>query len=484
MLAWDKFLAVQEAVLGKDVVNNWLRPLKVTRYDACNLFLEASDSFQVMWFEEHVRPKLKHSLFNHNNTPIKVHLNVGGDSQNQTRKKSRKEVKEAAAEHLSASWELTFDSPDPLCQLDNFVVCEGNQLAYKLLTEVCQSAQAPNGDTLVKLGTYNPIYLYGYGGSGKTHLLSAAMHSLKQAGLRVIYARAETFTDHVVNAIRSGEMHLFRQAYRNTDVLILDDVHVFSRKSATQEELFHTFNTLHTAGKQIILAADAPPGELKHIEPRLISRFEWGIVLEVGSLTTKEMRDFLQNKCDALNYPLNPRTADYLLETFTSGTKAITKAIEALVFRTHISPSFSGHLSSTALSVNQARLYLSDLIKIEQEGVLTPEKILRYVSDHFGIRKEDILGKSQSRECSLPRQLSAYLCRELLKMPFKKIGDLFDRDHSTIMTSVKQVQKAIDENVSEVIAPLKAIRTAIKRSVHSNTASNDEAHASLQEARS
>ncbi len=465
MHAWDKFLAVLEASLGKEIVDNWLRPLKVVRFDACNLYLEAADTFQMMWFEEHIRPKLKQTLLNYNQAPIKVHLSVGALKQVPVKRKQGKDAAAKSVEAPNSSFEITFDYPNKTCTLQNFVVSESNLLSHNLLTELCHSVNGSSGEKKhVQPGTYNPIYIYGESGSGKTHLLAATAHALMAAGLRVIYARAETFTDHVVNAIRAGEMHLFRQAYRNTDVLLLDDVQIFGRKAATQEELFHTFNTLHMAGKQIILSADKPPQELQHIEPRLISRFEWGIVVETGSLSDRELKLLIQNKCAALDYPLNPRTVDYLVETFSSSPKSLVKALEALVLRTHIAPGIHTHVSSTALSVNQARLYLNDLVKAEEKLVITPEKIIKQTAEHFDIKVEDILGKSQSRECSLPRQLAAYLCRDLLKMPYKKIGDLFDRDHSTIMTSVKQIQKLLEDPVNEIAAPLRLIQSSLKSS--------------------
>lgn len=473
MQAWEKFLAVQEVSLGKDVVNNWLRPLKVLRFDACNLYLQAADSFQALWFEEHIRPKLKHSLLNYNQVPIKVHITIGDPSLSQVTHEGKQKKQKP-----TQPFTLLFDHPDKLCTLDNFVENETNQLAYKLVCELCKSLSDQEVSHSIQLGTYNPVFIYGPSGTGKTHLLAATMYSLLQSGLRVIYARAETFTDHVVNAIRAGEMHLFRQAYRSTDVLIVDDVHNFARKAATQEEFFHTFNTLHMAGKQIILSSQVPPSEMQHIEPRLISRFEWGIVAETGRLPLKDMQVLLQHKCTALNFPLNPRTVDYILETFQSTPKALIKALEALVLRSHLSTSSrGGAVTSTGISANQARLYLSDLIKAEKEEMITPEKILRHVAENFGITVNDILGKSQSRECSLPRQLAAYLCRNILKMPFKKIGDLFLRDHSTIMSSVKQIEKLINEDSTEVIGSLKAVQISLKAPpTLINTASEESFH--------
>ena len=303
------------------------------------------------------------------------------------------------------------------------------------------------------MGAFNPIYLYGPTGCGKTHLMMSLTQTFRARGLKCIYARAELFTDHVVTAIRAGEMSTFRQAYRNADILIVDDVHVFSRKGATQEEFFHTFNTLHLEGKQIILAANCSPQDLYLIEPRLVSRFEWGIVLPLKPLSMEELKRMLLAKSQALQFFLPPRVVDFLLETFVSNPKALIKAFEALVLRLHL----DSHHTIQNLTVIGAKTLLSDLLIEEQKSALTSSKIIQAVADHYGIRTDDILGKSQTRECALPRQLAMHFCREKLKMPFMKIGDLFSRDHSTVMSSVKFIQKSVEEDHPNIAGARQAI---------------------------
>jgi chromosomal replication initiator protein len=439
MQAWEQFLQLQEFELGTETVNKWLRSLKVQRFDACNLYLEAKDSFQALWFEEHVRSKAQTKLVNGNNKRIKIHLIVANTPALPKKFKEKSKRKDDLS-----SFKLVFDELDPLCTFDNFVVNEDNGLTYKLLTEIAGLSDRDRNAT--QLGTFNPIYLYGRGGAGKTHLIMSLAHAFQAKGLKIIYARAETFTDHVVTAIRAGEMSIFRQAYRNIDVLLIDDVHVFSRKGATQEEFFHTFNTLHLDGKQIILSANCSPQELQLIEPRLVSRFEWGIVLPIKMLQKEEMRQILEIKANALNFPLPVKIADYLVETFVSNPKALTKALEALVLRLHLDPQHSVN----ALNVQATKHLLADLLIDEQNSALTPSKIIQAVADHYGIRTEDILGKAQSRDCSFPRQLAMFLCRQQLKLPFMKIGMLFTRDHSTVMSGIKQIQKALDQNDADI----------------------------------
>lgn len=432
MQAWEEFLLRQEQELGRETVHKWLRSLKVVRFDAGNLYLEAKDSFQSLWFEEHIRPKVL-NLVNNNNKKIRVHLSIANRNPNIQKKRPIKPAIKNSPRH---PFHLHFDQLDPLCTFDHFHEIEENRVPLELLK---------NG-----LTEFNPIYLWGPSGCGKTHLALSVAHAQHLMGKRVLYTRAETFTDHVVAAIRAGEMVQFRDTYRNAEVLIVDDVHVFGRKGATQEEFFHTFNTLHLAGKQIILTSKCPPSELIEVEPRLISRFEWGIVLPIEASKEKALEPILKKKAQALNYPLPPKVAEFLIESFPSGAKAIMNALSALILRSHI-----GHGDSKPMfrpmTVQLAKHYLSDLLLVEKQHALTSEKIIQASSDHFGIRPEDILGKAQTRDCTLPRQIAMFLCRHHLKLPFNTIGDIFGRDHSTVMSSVRLIQQGKDPEMAAAI---------------------------------
>ena len=452
MEAWEQFLQIQESDLGIETVQKWLRSLKVKRFDACNLYLEANDSFQALWFEEHIRGKAQAKLVNGNHKKIKIHLAIANTPlQGLTKKGKRKQ-----AEISPSSFQLVFDELDPSCSFENFIVNEDNQLPHKLFLEIATPSPQPQA---TQLGSFNPIYIYGEGGSGKTHLLMSMAHALRAKGLKTIYARADTFTNHVVTAIRAGEMSTFRQAYRNIDVLLIDDIHVFSRRGATQEEFFHTFNTLHLEGKQIILSANGAPQELQFIEPRLISRFEWGIALPVKPLQKKEeMCQILNSKAQALNFPLPSHLVDFLVNTFVSNAKALTKALSALILRLHL----DRHHSIHALALPTIKTILADLILEEAKTAMSSDKIIQAVAEQYGIRVEDLLGKAQTRDCALPRQLAMYLCRHQLKLPYMKIGELFSRDHSTVMSAIKQIQKGLDQDDCDLANAYRIIQKKIK----------------------
>jgi chromosomal replication initiator protein len=456
MQAWKNFVEAQETDLGVDTVQKWLRSLKVLKYDAGNLYLEAKDAFQAMWFEEHIRHKLRNKLLNNNNRRIKVHLSIANVPTKVIKNKLSKTKPESVG--TPPSFDLSFDELDPTCHFNYFVVSDSNQLTYKLFGQI-EEALKDKSDS--KNSFFNPIYVHGGIGAGKTHLLMATATLLRQQGFHVIYSRAQTFTDHVVSAIRAGEMSIFRQTYRNSDVLIIDDVHVFSRKGATQEEFFHTFNSLHVAGKQIILSANCPPGELQLIEPRLVSRFEWGIVLSLEQATREETLKILNAKCIALNFPLHPKVTDFLVDSF-SNMKSVNKALEALILRSHLNQG-APHSNSHLLTVIAVKQMLADLLLEEKQSALTAQGILQGVAEFFGIRVEDILGKAQTREYVLPRQIAMHVCRHQLKMPYVKIGDLFGKDHSTVMSSVKLIQKNLGNDDPEIAS---AHRSILKKLSH------------------
>lgn len=450
MQAWDEFISFLENQMGSDTIQKWVRPLKILRYDACNIYLEAKDSFQAMWFEEHIRSIAQSKLLNNNKKRIKVHLSYGDAPAPVPKKRVAKSKPEVIAARPNFS--LLFDEIDSHCTFDHYSLTENRQLPWKLLSDLAKHPRDP----IIGLGVFNPIYLHGPPGVGKTHLLMAIAHSLRQHQIKTLYVRAETFTEHVVSAIRAGEMSAFRQAYRNIDVLLVDNVQVFSRKGATQEEFFHTFNTLHIAGKQIILSANCSPAELHLIESRLVSRFEWGIVLPLEAYAKEDLRLILDKKANALEFKLHPKLNEFLIETFKSSPHALMRGLKALLLRSHLHQQ-EGR-TPPPLSVQSARVLLGDLIAEEDRRAVSIEKILQTVSEHYGVRKEDILGTAQSREYVLPRQMAMHLCRSELKLPFMKIGDHFSKDHSTVMASVKLIQKSLEQNNSDVINSLDAIK--------------------------
>jgi len=427
MKAWHDFLKNLEKDLGKETVAKWLKPLKILKFDAANLHLDATDSFQILWYKEHVTEELKDS----NGRKIKIHFYLNGTPF--TKKTQKKPVEDAPAKQ--------YFSPDHLAShatFANFIKEESPFLPLDLLTHLDS--------------TYNPIFLYGPPGSGKTHLLMATAHKLKKEGKNVFYVRTETFTEHVIRAFRTSSLQEFRPTYRNLDCLIIDDIHLLKRKATTQEELFHTFNRLHTQGMQIVLSGNTSPQLLSGIEERLKSRFEWGITLPLSPATPSESKCILQKRTEALSLPLTEIMKAHLLQTFHS-LPSIIRALEALALRLH--------QTEIKLDILLIDHLLQDLIQEENTHRLTPEKIVKYVAEAFRVNTEDILGRSQNKECVLPRKMAMYFCRKSLRMPYLKIGEFFSRDHSTVMSSVKQIEKGQANKEKAIAIPLLEIKQKI-----------------------
>lgn len=436
MKLWQEFVQAQESSLGKEAVSKWLQPLKIAHFDARNLYLETDDPFAIHWFEEHIRSKACKSFVNNNNAPIKIHLAL--TQALSTPKKQKKSWK--------PNLNLSPDSLDPQATFDLFVPGECNELTVRLFKNI-----------LDKKEVFNPVFLTGPLGCGKTHLLMAAASYLTNKGFSCFYVRAETFTDHLIGAIRNGANHTFRTLYRNHDYLLVDDIDSIAGRQATQEEFFHMFNALHTAGKQMIFAARQLPRSSLHIEPRLTSRFEWGIVLSITSLKSCEYKELLLKRLEHLSFPLPDETISYLLEHFDSASSLIA-AVNALMLSAHLN-----HELSQKLIPDKAAVILEKLLLEEQSVKLTPEKIISCVCDVCHTAPSDILGKSQKQECVLPRQIAIYLCRLHLNMPFKKIGAVFSRDHSTIMTSVKLMEEKLNQKNQEISQLIQEISYKLKR---------------------
>ena len=429
MKVWLDFLSELELELGKKTVEKWLKVLTVQKFDACNLYLEAKNTFQILWFEEHVRARAL-NLKNANGKKIKIHLLQEVDSTPSVKNSSKK-----SKIPFKPIFKLIFDEHDPQLDLNNFIFSSENEIVQAVCREVTNSP---------KTAKFNPIYFYGPPGAGKTHLLKAISQKLKKNSVNALYARAETFTDHVVYGIRAGEMHAFRDIYRNIDVLLIDDIDIFSRKVATQEEFFHTFNTLHLLQKQIILSSKLPPRDLQQIEQRLISRFEWGIVLKVHPLDTASLEKLIKIKASNLKVDLSPVAIHFLINHFKSSPKAIVKALEALVLRLHLKDG----KKLTNILPNDLKYHLQDLLKEEKSFEITPNRVIEEVAAQFQVTEQEITGKSQYRNLVLPRQVAMYICRHKLKLPFIKIGEIFARDHSTVISSIKKIDQIVSSSQS------------------------------------
>jgi len=450
MHAWERFLKSLEKEFGIKTVERWVGSLKVEKFDAQNIYLLAKDKFQIQWFEEHIRKIAKKELVNNNSRPIRVHIQLI-DAVKKEKRRKKTEKKESPVPSFTP---LTLN-PHQIFQ--NFVQSDSNILASKLLCKLAHYDSIskkfiPRSENLM---AFNPIYLYGPKGSAKTHMLMATAQALADQNFSVMYVSAEHFTRHFISSIQAGDVTPFRQMYRNIDILLFDDVHALAGKTSTQEEFFHTFNILHLAKKQIILASCFHPSELEHIEPRLVSRFEWGIVLPLGLLSDAERMRMLELRSSTLDFPLNSDISQFLLEQFSSNTD-LCQALEALVIR--------WQKQRSKPSLKQLKKILKDLIA--RQTRFSYEDIIEAAAVSFDTSMKKLLERTRSREFSFPRQLAIYLCRSELKMSFKRLGLIFNRDHTTILSSFRSIQKRLDAKDKLVEDSLKKILKTLEFAKH------------------
>ncbi|PCI78656.1 hypothetical protein COB21_00300 [Candidatus Aerophobetes bacterium] len=434
MNQWLKFLKYLETRFDVNTIKQWVTPLKVVNFDARNIYLKAENQFQIAWFNEHIKQLCSEILLSSAGLPIKVHIICDKGLEN----------KPTVAHKINEN-NFSPDFCDPLFTFDNFLAANKTLLSCQILKDLILNEKNQNKDD------NNPIFIYGPPSSGKTHLLTAIALTLKAQGNKVCFVHALTFSKHVIHAFRGSLLQEFRQTYRNMDVLIIDDIHLLKRKTSSQEELFHTFNSLHTRKKRIIVSSNVIPSHLEEIEERLTSRFEWGISLAIEKPPSEILKQILGIKAHQLNLPLSHELRAWLLSQFLTPA-SLASALSTLCLYHH---------SNSPLEKTRAEFYLKDLILLEKSKTLTLDSVVRKVCSYYGIKNEDVLGRSQTKETSLPRQISMYLCREKIKTPYIQLGDFFNRDHSTVMTSVKSIKLRLKRKEPEVLTAIDKISQAL-----------------------
>ena len=320
---------------------------------------------------------------------------------------------------------------NPRYQFHAFVVGKNNELAHA----ACLAAASRPGEA------YNPLFLYGGAGMGKTHLLQAIGHHVlrERPNARVRYVTSERFTNEFISSIRSGAAEEFKNQYRNVDVLLVDDIQFLSNKDRTQEEFFHTFNALHQNNKQIVMAADRSPKELQSLEARLVSRFEWGMMADISRPDFETRVAILETKAREKNYSI----ATDLLHVIAGAVQSNIRELEGILNKVIAYHQFK-NLAPTLQSLEPI---LQGFMPQSTKRTLTPRVLLTVITQFYDIPLEDLLGKSRERRFALPRQIAMYLLREELKCSFPAIGDhLGSRDHTTAMHACEKISALLQED--------------------------------------
>lgn len=334
---------------------------------------------------------------------------------------------------------------NPKYTFDTFVVGSNNKLAHAASVAVAESP----GEV------YNPLFIYGGVGLGKTHLMHSIAHFVlqKRPQSKVLYVTSEYFTNELIESIRNGNnttMSKFREKYRNIDVLLIDDIQFIIGKESTQEEFFHTFNSLHGAKKQIIISSDKPPKDMEILEDRLRSRFEWGLIVDISSPDFETRMAILRKKEELDGYQIDDQVIEYIAQNVKSNIRELEGSLNKIMAY--------ANLENREINLALAEKVLKDIISPNQKRTITPELITSIVAEHFDLTPSDLTGNKRSSKIAYPRQIVMYLCRQMTETTLKIIGDsLGGRDHTTIMSGINKIEREVEENddTREIIEILK-----------------------------
>lgn len=432
--AWQRLLEYVRRDMSEQMFRTWLEPTAAIDFTGKQLVVRVADQFAADWNESKFTPLLRAAAPIALGHPCDVLFRP--DEERQQRPQMDLFSHTASSNSKGPSSSPT-PPPRPVLSarytFEQFVIGKSNEVAAAAAYAV---SQAPGK-------VYNPLFIYGTTGVGKTHLMQAVAHELLQRipTLRVSNLGAEQFTNEYINAIQTRTTNDFRRRFRETDLLLIDDVHFLKGKEATQEEFFHTFNTLYENGRQIIMTSDRPPSEIPGIEARLVTRFQWGMVADI-ELPDLELRIAILRKkaeVDQLQRTIPDEVIRFLAEHIRSSVRELEGAVIRLL-------AYSS-LKRKDITIALAQEALRDKLRREDNGTLselppiTPERIQEVVALEWGVTSEGLRSKTRTKTLTVPRQAAMHLCRELLGLQLVEIGHRFGgRDHSTVIHSLDRVE--------------------------------------------
>lgn len=364
--------------------------------------------------------------------------------------KDAEDSRSKSSQSSVTSYNINYEKANlnPKYKFDTFIVGSNNKFAHSASLAV---AESPGN-------VYNPLYIYGGAGLGKTHLMHSVGHFIleQNPNMKIIYVTSEDFTNEVIDCIRSGDavkMNKFREKYRTVDVLLIDDVQFIIGKESTQEEFFHTFNTLHAAGKQIILTSDKPPKDMETLEERFRSRFEWGLIADIQPPDYETRMAILKKNAENYSKDIDDEVLKYIAENIKSNIRELEGAFNKIV-------AFS-KLNKVDITLSHAEEALKDIIYPDKPKEITPSLIIEVVAAHFDIKPDDITSKKRNSEFVQPRHIAMYLCREMTTTSLVNIGKIMGkRDHTTVMNGIKNISERIKTD-SELYNKVEIIKNKI-----------------------
>ena len=408
---WDRVLRILKDNLDTPTFNAWFKPLRLHAISGKRMIIAGANSFAL----QHMQSRYGTTLL----ATIDMVYDERYDPEFYTEEEIVKMEEESAPYTSTLNEKYNFD---------NFVVGASNNFAYAASLAV---AKEPSD-------VYNPLFIYGGVGLGKTHLMNAiGNHILQRSpGSRVLLMTSETITNELIDAIARKRTADLRNKLRNVDVMMVDDIQFLSRTKATQEEFFHTFNELHGNKKQIVLSSDRPPKEIPEIEERLRSRFEWGLIVDIQKPDYETRLAILMQKASEEHIEAPFEVLEYIARSVSSNIRELEGSLNSL--------NAHAQLMGTPITLEMAKGALNHLVKVHGPKQVTADVIIGAVAERYGVSPDDITGKRRSREIATPRQVAMYICREMTDLSTTAIGRAFgDRDHTTVMHGCDRITETM-----------------------------------------
>lgn len=423
--AWQTVLGQLQMEMPRASYDTWVRDTRPVSYEDGLLTVGVGNAYARDWLESRLASTVSRLLIGIMNRTVDVNFVV---AQNEKAERAEEtESRHADEETETPALQPANSSLNPRYTFENFVVGSGNRLAHA----ACQAvAEKP-------ARAYNPLFLYGGVGLGKTHLLHAIGNACVARGLNVLYVSSEEFTNDLINAIRTQTTPAFRDKYRTADVLLVDDIQFIAGKESTQEEFFHTFNTLHGQDKQIIVSSDRPPKSMSTLEERLRSRFEWGLTADIQAPDFETRQAILRYKAERSGYHVPDEIIEVIAERVQSNIRELEGAFNRIV-------AFA-ELSGTPITTKLTEIALADLLPPSTE--INPERVVDLVAESFSLTSERLIGRDRSRVVALPRQIAMYLMRRESDISLPQIGKVLGgRDHTTVMYAIDKVTDMLERD--------------------------------------
>jgi chromosomal replication initiator protein len=432
---WTRILAILRDRVSPDGFERWFSGIQPSGLDGGTLVLLVPNPIHQFFIESNYQTVLQDSVTGVLPEVSSVKLTAPAEPEAQPPKPARPAPRSSKSKTGAAS------GMNPRYTFETFVVGSNNEFAHSAALAVAKSPAL----------TYNPLFVYGVSGLGKTHLLHAIGHHAIAAGhnSKVVYLTSEQFTNEFIDAIQHGTLVRFRKKYRNADLLLIDDIQFFAGKERSQEEFFHTFNALHDGHKQIVLSSDRPASEIEKLEQRLVSRFEWGMTAEIQPPDTETRIAILRSKAIALNITLDPWIAEFLADKIRNNVRRL----EGALMRVASYHSLSGREITREVLENLLR----DIFQEQARKAVTIDQIQRRVAEHFDVRLADMTSKRRPANIAFPRQIAMYLSRRLTGASLTDIGDAFGgKDHGTVIHACKTVTRRMetDEKTRQAVSLL------------------------------